>query len=135
MSELGSVFEGTETSDDVPRGPDLTIGVEVPRSALGRGGGYVAEVPASLVHASERVRRFVDDEDPPGGVRLHLSPTMPDRARLRLRGRGGVHPEGAPGDLFVDVTVVDDASASTRLRVWVALAVLVAVAAILAATR
>lgn len=134
MTGLGNVFEAADTDEAQPRGPDLEIDVEVPRSALGREGGFDAQVPAALPHAGDLVARHVEPGDPTDRVCLHLSRAMPDKARLRLRGSGGVRDEGRPGDLFVTVTVVDDPPRRVALVWWLVLAAFVA-AGLVAAIR
>lgn len=106
MAELGSVFED-EGDDDRPRGPDLRVSVEVPRAALGA--TLRAPVPARIAAEGELIERAVLDGDEPGRVVLHLAEELPERTVLRLRGQGGVHPEGRPGDLLVVVELVDRA--------------------------
>jgi hypothetical protein len=135
MSELGNVFDAV-APEAGPRGPDLRVAVQVPRSVLGRGSGYAVSVDDRLEHEGALVPRAVHPDDPPGKVRLHLSEGLPRQARLRLRGRGGVVADGSPGDLFVDVTVVDDTPVPARggHAWWVALLMFAAVAAWLLAS-
>ena len=141
MTGLGNVFDAAEGDEETPRGPDLEIDVEVPRSALGREGGYEVEVAPQLPvdAAGALVTRHVAPGDPDDRLRLHLSAAIPDKARLRLRGAGGVVEGGRPGDLFVTVTVVDDPPRRIALGQggwpwWLVLAAIVVVA-IVAATR
>jgi hypothetical protein len=105
VAELGSVFD--EQPDDRPRGPDLRVSIEVPRAALGA--SLRAPVPARLAHAGDLVERVTLANDTPGYVELHLPHDLPERAQLRLRGQGGVHPDGRPGDLLVLTQIVDRA--------------------------
>lgn len=106
MGELGSIY-AEKTSG--PRGPDLHVGVEVPRSTLGSEQGCPAVVPAQIEHEGVMVSRVLVPGDPPGRVVLRLPKGFQDGATLRLRGQGGRTGEGAPGDLFVRVTLVDRA--------------------------
>lgn len=99
MTQLGNVFDGLD--DGTPRGPDLRVSVEVPRAALG--GSLHASIPPRLAHAGTLVERADAEHD----VVLHLPAALPPGAVLRLRGRGGVHEQGQPGDLFVAVELVD----------------------------
>jgi hypothetical protein len=103
MAELGSVFED-EGEDEGPCGPDLRVSVEVPRVALGA--TFRAPVPLRIAADGELVERAQTDDDPERIV-LHLPEELPERALLRLRKQGGVHPEGPPGDLLVLVELVD----------------------------
>jgi hypothetical protein len=105
VTRLGNVFEGFES--DQPRGPDLRVSVEVPREALG--GSLRARVPMRLAADGELVDRAGTPEDPEH-VLLHLPPSLPAGAVLRLRGQGGVLAQGQqPGDLFVAIELVERA--------------------------
>lgn len=103
MVQLGSVFDGIDEGG--PRGPDLRVSVEVPRAALG--GSLHARIPPRLAHEGTLVERAGADVDE--YVVLHLPPTLPAGAVLRLRGQGGIREQGQPGDLFVAVELVDRA--------------------------
>ena len=128
MGELGSIFEADdEQRGGRMRGPDLHVTVDVPRSALGAVAGFAAEIPATLEHQGESVTR-APSPDGEAGVRLFLPPELPDGAVLRLRGQGGVHPEGVPGDLMVRVNVVEPPP--RPIGIWVATAVVALVLAI-----
>lgn len=105
VAELGSVFEDEE--EDSPRGPDLRVSVEVPRVALGA--SLRAPVPPRIAAEGDLVERAVTDGADPNSVELHLPEELAPRTMLRLRGQGGVHPEGRPGDLLVLVELVDRA--------------------------
>lgn len=100
---LGSVF--ADDGDERPRGPDLRVSVEVPRAALGA--ELHAPVPSRLAVDGELVERAVIDGDDPARVVLHLPEHLPEGAVLRLRGQGGVAPDGRPGDLYVKLELVD----------------------------
>lgn len=117
---MGSIF-GQEGAEG-PRGPDLRVDVEVPRSALGAPGGYKAHVPVTIEHeeTGSTVQRTVLDGDAEH-LPLHLPRNFSSGAMLRLRGQGGVCPEGRPGDLYVKVHVVEDPS--PPLARWIAVAV------------
>lgn len=131
-SGLGSVFDAVAPEAGAPRGPDLCVSVEVPRSALGRDDGFVVQLPDTLAVDGAEVARASDPHAPQGGIRLHLAATLPDRATLRLRGQGGVIEGGAPGDLLVTIAVVDDPPAWPGLRGWIAIAALAAAASAIA---
>jgi hypothetical protein len=107
MGELGSIFEEVERGGDGPRGPDLRAKVDVPRSALGREGGYAALVPDEIEHDGSLVARVQGPGDAPGCVVLHLPVTFASGSVLRLRRQGGRSEGGVPGDLYLQVTVVD----------------------------
>jgi hypothetical protein len=110
MSELGSIFE--DADGDEPRGPDLRVAVEVPRRALGRADGWVAPVPDAI----DDVPRVKTPGDPPGALRLHLPETFTSGAVLRLRGQGGAVEGGLPGDLYLQIEVVEAPPGPSRLR-------------------
>lgn len=102
MTQLGNVFESFES--DQPRGPDLRVSVEVPRAALG--GSLRVRVPLRLAADGELVERASEPADPEH-LTLHLPASLPAGAVLRLRGQGGRHPSGQPGDLFVALELVE----------------------------
>ena len=104
MAELGSVFDEDE-ADERPRGPELRVTVEVPRSALGA--SLRAPVPRRIAADGELVDRVILDPTDPDGVVLHLPEQLPPRAVLRLRGQGGAREGGRSGDLMVVVQIVD----------------------------
>lgn len=135
MGELGSIFEaGEEAGAGRPRGQDLYVTVEVPRSALGAAQGYAADIPASIEHEGESVSRAPASDGEPG-VRLFLPETLPEGAVLRLRGQGGLHPEGVAGDLMVRVRVVEPPARPLWIQVMlILLAVAFAVTMALAVT-
>jgi hypothetical protein len=105
MSELGSIFE--KDGQDEPRGPDLRVKVDVPRSALGREGGYAASVPDEIEHEGELVARVHGPGDAPGSIVLHLPATFASGSMLRLRRQGGRVEGGVPGDLYLQITVIE----------------------------
>lgn len=102
-TELGSVF--AHEGDDRPRGMDLRVTVEVPRAALGA--TLYAPVPSRIAAGGELVDRAVLEGDDPACVVLHLPNNLPAGAVLRLRGQGGVAPDGRAGDLFIKIELVD----------------------------
>lgn len=132
MGELGSIFEADEEERGGRlRGPDLQVTVEVPRSALGAAGGFVADIPPALENGGDLVTRAPSPDGEPG-VRLFLPEALPAGAVLRLRGQGGLHPEGVAGDLRVRVQVVEPPP--RRVSIWVVtvlVAVLFAIVAVL----
>lgn len=135
MSELSNIFEEPEG----PRGPDLDVTVDVPRSALGLSEGVVVPIPAQLTKNGHRIHRAVSPHEPKQAVRLRLPPDFPNGGTIRLRGQGGLFPsKGHPGDLYVKVRLVDVPAGPNwkrRLTLFVALfvvssATLLAVAAL-----
>lgn len=129
MGELGSIFEGTE-GERGAKGPDLRVKADVPRRWLERSEGVLIDVPDRVPFAEGTVPRRRGPDDPRGAVRLHLSPQLGERAMLRLRGQGGEHPEsGLPGDLLVEITVVEGGGDERRRWLVIVLAVAVAGAA------
>ena len=101
MSQLGSIFE--EEDREKPRGPDLRTAVTVPRRALGHTAGFDAPVPDAI----DDVPRTKKPGDPAGAVRLHLPETLKSGSVLRLRGQGGAVEGGVPGDLYLQIEVVE----------------------------
>ena len=135
MPELSNIFEETEG----PRGPDLDVTVEVPRTALGGDDGVVVPVPAQLTKGGHRIHRAVSPHEPKQSVRLRLPADFPSGGTVRLRGQGGLPPsQGHAGDLYVKVRLVDSALKphwTRRLALLIALivvssATLLAVAAV-----
>jgi hypothetical protein len=112
MGELGSIFE--DDSADAPRGPDLRVNVDVPRSALGREGAYAAMVPDEIEHDGRLVARVQGPGDPPGRISLHLPETFASGSVLRLRRQGGRAEGGVPGDLYLQITVVEPVDSGLR---------------------
>lgn len=101
MAGLGSIYEA---DGQTVSGPDLRVTAEVPRAALGQ--GVRVRIPRRLAADGELVDRVHDEADPDRVV-LHLPEQLPAGAMLRLRGQGGVHDQGRPGDLFVVIELVD----------------------------
>ena len=108
MGELGSIF------DDLPaatpgadKGPDVRVRAEVRQADLEAGRAVLVPVPDEVPYAGGTVPRRRETDDPPGAVRLHLSPRLAHGSTLRLRRQGGEHPTtGVPGDLLVEIAVV-----------------------------
>jgi hypothetical protein len=113
MSEIGNIFEDV-TGGEGPRGPDLRVNVDVPRSALGREGGYAASVPDAIEHEGQLVERTRGPGDPPGSITLHLPETFASGAVLRLRRQGGRVDGGVPGDLHLRITIVEPVDDGVR---------------------
>lgn len=109
MSQLGSIFEGSESPAGGQRGPDLRVRVDVPRTALGAPEGYAAAVPSTIEVDGRRVDRVPGPEGEGKPVPLFLPQTLQPGSVLRLRGQGGRSPDGQgpPGDLFVEIALVD----------------------------
>lgn len=105
VGELGSIFE-TEHAEDLPRGEDLTIEVEVPRTALGHPRGHRVPLARVLEVDGRSIERVVQPGDS-DVLPLFLPETFASGSVLRLRGQGGVRADGRPGDLYVKVRVVD----------------------------
>lgn len=123
-SSLGNIFEEDERARaEKPRGPDLHVTVQVPRTALGDPAGYRVPIADAIEHEGVLVPRKVNPEDA-AGVPLHLPESLTDNAVLRLRGQGGVHEGGIAGDLYVKVQVVEPPPPSL-LWLWVVLALAV----------
>ncbi len=131
MEQLGSVFEQMAPG---PRGEDLRTSVEVSRRALGAHGGVFVALPSELQAAEGRARWTPREGDPPGGVRLQLSPSFPAGGVIRLRGQGAAAAqEGSPGDLYVEVRVVEQPGAVSPGWLWAGLAVGAAILALILA--
>lgn len=105
MTELSNIFEEEPVG---PKGPDLDVTVEVPRSALGAEDGVVVPIPAQLNKNGHRIHRAVSPHEPKQAVRLRLPADFPNGGTVRLRGQGGLPPnQGRAGDLYVKVRLVD----------------------------
>ncbi len=113
MAELGNIL-ATPQSDDGPRGPDLQVEVEVPRRALGTEAGFEAPVPREIEHGGELIERAASPLEDGEVVTLRLPEGFPDGGTIKLRGQGGVHAEGRPGDLLVTVRLVDTSWLASR---------------------
>lgn len=103
VGELGSVFD--DEDEELPRGPDLRVSVEIPRAALGA--SLRAPVPARIAADGDLLERVVLHGEDPDTVELHLPEQLPERAILRLRGQGGAIEGGRAGDLLVVVELVE----------------------------
>lgn len=130
VSSFGSIFDGTEPTRGGPRGPDLRVTVEVPRTALGSPDGFAAPIPTTVEVDGRSIERVRGPEGE-GPVPLFLPATLPSGAVLRLRGQGGRSPTdgGPPGDLLVEIVVVDRPSRRWLVPVVIGLGVLTAAAA------
>lgn len=125
---LGNIFAEDEAQRaGKPRGPDLHITVDVPSDVLGDPQGYRVPIPEKIEVEGAAVPRKVNPDDREG-VPLHLPQTAKTGMVLRLRGQGGLHEQGVPGDLFVKIHVVQP---PPRSRVW-PVAILAVLAAALA---
>lgn len=125
MSELGSIFDDVPATTAADKGPDVRVRAVVRRAELAAGQAVLVPVPDRVPHEGGTVPRRRETGDPPGAVRLHLSPRLAQGATLRLRRQGGEHPtSGVPGDLLVEIAVVEPSK-----RPLVIAAVVVAAAA------
>ncbi|MEM7159317.1 MAG: hypothetical protein AAF799_41145 [Myxococcota bacterium] len=125
MAKLGSIFTESPKGGPRAKGPDLRVEATLTRSQL-RSSAIEVTVPDRVPHDGGTVPRRRGPDDPPGAVRLHLSPQLQDGATLRLRGQGGEHPDsGTPGDLLLTLTVVEGGAS----RGWMFVLLLGAVAA------
>jgi hypothetical protein len=137
VAELGNILED---GGDGPRGPDLHVELQVPRAALGAERGWHAQVPLKLPHAGERVSRSPSPLDEADRILLRIPEGFPSGGVLKLRGQGGAIDKGNPGDLLAKIIVVDGvpaidgsrALASSTLRRWPWIALLLAAATIIA---
>lgn len=105
MAQLGRIFPDEPTTG--PRGVDLRVSVEVPRYALGAPDGYKALVPRIIHHDGQPVERVTSPFEHGDEITLNLPEHVPDGATLRLRGQGGPCEAGTPGDLYVEICLVD----------------------------
>jgi hypothetical protein len=120
VEQIGSVFEQVAPG---PRGQDLRTSVEVSRRALGAKDGVFVALPRELQAAEGMARWTPREGDPPGGVRLQLSPSFPAGGVIRLRGQGAAATrEGSPGDLYVEVHVVEQPGGVSPGWLWAGLA-------------
>ena len=118
---LGNIFGDAEAGDG-PRGQDMKVDVEVPRSALGTPSGFAVPIPVEMSIDGGTVKRRLGPGEAGGRVQLHLPTDFRDGSVLRLRGQGGEQDGGRPGDLFVTVRLVN--TAATFPWLWVALVAL-----------
>ena len=79
MTGLGNVFDAMDDNGGAP-GPDLHTHIEVPSHAMGDPDGFAALVDPVL----DGIARAES-----GPVQLHLPPSLPQGAVLRLRRQGG----------------------------------------------
>jgi hypothetical protein len=129
VEQLGSVFEQATPG---PRGEDLRISVNVSRRALGAHEGVFVALPSELQAAEGMARWTPREGDPAGGVRLQLSPSFPLGGVIRLRGQGAAAArEGSPGDLYVEVRVVEEPGSLSPGWLWAGLAAGAAILALI----
>jgi hypothetical protein len=133
MGELGNIFEESDDPSS-PRGPDVRVAVQVPRRALGDPDGFWAPVPAVVEQEGRAVVRAAAPGEQERGVQLFLPPALQPGSVLRLRRQGGVSPEadGAPGDLYVQIELVESAGEFRWLVVGIAVVLAAAAIALLA---
>lgn len=105
MAQLGSIFP--EATPETSRGADLRCTVKVPRYALGAPGGVQVEIPRRLEHDGLLIGRVQSPHEAGDHVTLNLPEQVPDGATLRLRGQGGACEGGQPGDLYLEIVLVD----------------------------
>ena len=124
MSQLGSIFDDVPATNAADKGPDVRVRAEVRRAQLAAGEAVLVPVPDRVAHEGSTVPRRREAGDPPGAVRLHLSPRLAHGATLRLRRQGGEHPaSGVPGDLLVEIAVVEPSKRPLVIAVVVAVVV------------
>lgn len=129
MGELGSIFEDVPVAPSSEKGPDVRVRALVRCSELEAGQAVLVPVPDHVPFAGGLVPRRREAGDPPGAVRLHLSPGLVDGSTLRLRRQGGEHPRsGVPGDLLVEIAIEASGLASRGMLVVLAVVVAGAVA-------
>jgi hypothetical protein len=129
MGELGSIFDDVpDTAAGSDKGPDVRVRAMVRRSELEAGASVLVPVPDAVPYADGTVPRRREADDPPGAVRLHLSPRLTDGATLRLRRQGGEHPtSGVPGDLHVEIAIAPEPEPEPRRGPLVVAVVLTAI--------
>jgi DnaJ-class molecular chaperone len=121
MSQLGSIFDDVPATTAADKGPDVRVRAEVRRAQLAAGEAVLVPVPDRVAHEGGSVPRRREAGDPPGAVRLHLSPRLAHGATLRLRRQGGEHPaSGVPGDLLVEIAVIEPSKRPLVIAVVVA---------------
>lgn len=101
---LANVFDAVRSEG--PRGEDLRTRVQVPRRALGLAAGVRVHVPVRLQKDGRAIDRHVADGDGEE-ISLHLPHEFPSGGVLRLRGQGGRRDDGVPGDLLLEVELVE----------------------------
>ncbi len=104
MAQLGNVLQGGD--GEGPRGPDLRVKVQVPPGALGHVDGVYVRIPLELPAGGRRWRRAPSPFDQQDRVLLRLPPSLPSGAAIALRGQGAQQEGCQPGDLLVQVQVV-----------------------------
>jgi hypothetical protein len=106
MGQLGSIFDDLPATHAAEKGPDVRVQAVVRRAELEAGRSVLVPVPDHVPYRGGTVPRRRETGDPPGAVRLHLSPRIAEGATLRLRRQGGEHPTtGVPGDLLVELAL------------------------------
>jgi hypothetical protein len=121
VGQLGSIFDddSVATATAADKGPDVRVRAEVRRAELEAGQAVLVPVPDHVPYDGGTVPRRREAGDPPGAVRLHLSPQLCEGATLRLRRQGGEHPSsGVPGDLLVEIAIRSSPSAAAPRRSW-----------------
>jgi hypothetical protein len=130
MSQLGSVFDDLPAASEAEKGPDVRVRAAVRRSELEAGACVLVPVPDAVPHGEGTVPRRREPDDPPGAVRLHLSPRLTEGSTLRLRRQGGEHPTtGVPGDLHVEIAIGPEPEPEPRRGPLVVAVVLTAITA------
>jgi hypothetical protein len=104
VAQLGSIYDDTQRGT---KGPDLRYTVVVTRESLARGAVEV-EVPREFEIGGTVIPRVVHAADREGRVPLSAPSDVPNGVTLRLRGAGGVGPDGGhAGDLYLTLDVRD----------------------------
>lgn len=113
MSQLGSIYEETTG----PKGKDLRYGVEATRGDAASAAGALVRVPLKLNdddgHLHRRTRNPADEGDT---LRVRLPVDSPSPVMIRLRGMGAENPDGAAGDLYLTVTLIEGGPLATIAR-------------------
>lgn len=103
MSALGNVFDAVEQGGHTGR--DLRYTVPVNRALLGA--PLTVQVPLELTLDGRLVPRAIGPGESGSSVSLNVPVDVPDGATLKLRGQGEDIDDGAPGDLYLTLAIID----------------------------
>ena len=104
MSGLGNVFDAV-AGDGGHKGRDLRYTVQVNRALLGA--PLTVQVPLELPLDGRPIPRAIGPGERGSSVSLNVPADVPDGATLKLRGQGEEIDDGAPGDLFLTLAIID----------------------------